>query len=395
MKIKTAVILAGGLGQRIRPVSNNQPKALAPIDGEPMMKKLIAQLVEEDFEKIVVLAGYKGEQIAKFISQLHIAKKIVFVQSPESHTPAERLLSSKSVIGDKFLLLYCDNYIKNFGAYFENISLENKIFVLTEKRDIGNIKYQANKIVEYNPEVRKTDFPNVELGYIFIGNASFFHVLAKTRDLKITMAELSKKGLISGLEIDSSDFMSISNLKRFNTLNSRRHKIILDRDGILIQKMPHREYLQDFSQYRPLSENWDALVNLSKLNFDFVIATNQPGVATGQVSADFLEEFHDFLISELRGIGVTIYTFYVCPHHWNDNCKCRKPLPGMLEKCLEDFEIDPNRTLYIGDESKDREAAGNARIKSLLINSDTSRIKPDFAEFKAALPTIYSHFSIE
>jgi D-glycero-D-manno-heptose 1,7-bisphosphate phosphatase len=156
---------------------------------------------------------------------------------------------------------------------------------------------------------------------------------------------------------------------------------MLDRDGILLEKMPHREYLTSFSDYKPIHENWVGLRNIGNLGFDFVIVTNQPGVGTGQISESFLSEVHVRLVSELMNFGVNILAVYSCKHHWQDNCYCRKPKAGLLNQAILDFKIDRNYTLYIGDEDKDREAAINAKIGYQIVSDDhdDSKVFPNIA----------------
>jgi D-glycero-D-manno-heptose 1,7-bisphosphate phosphatase len=153
--------------------------------------------------------------------------------------------------------------------------------------------------------------------------------------------------------------------------------------------MPHREYLSNLTDYKPIYENWIALKEVSNLGVDFLIATNQPGVATGEVREEFLSEFHVRLVSELLDFGINILAVYICKHHWNENCNCRKPKPGMLLKAMEQFEISEEFTLYIGDEVKDSIAASAAGIDYVIINNE---VHDEFAfeTIEKALPIIKS-----
>jgi len=96
---------------------------------------------------------------------------------------------------------------------------------------------------------------------------------------------------------------------------------------------------------------------LGGLGYNFVIASNQPGVATGEVSEDFLNNLHRKMTNDLREYGVNLLAFYVCKHHWDDYCSCRKPKPGLLNQIAADFQLSPKETYFIGDEDKDMNAA--------------------------------------
>jgi D-glycero-D-manno-heptose 1,7-bisphosphate phosphatase len=136
-----------------------------------------------------------------------------------------------------------------------------------------------------------------------------------------------------------------------------------------------------------MNENWNGLKILSEFGIDFVIATNQPGVATGEVSKNFLLRLHQRMVSEMLDFGINVLAVYVCKHHWDDNCDCRKPAPGMLLSAISDFGIVKDQTLYIGDSDKDLLAAKAADIEGLLIGHDHSG-NFQFPNIESALKSI-------
>jgi D-glycero-D-manno-heptose 1,7-bisphosphate phosphatase len=153
--------------------------------------------------------------------------------------------------------------------------------------------------------------------------------------------------------------------------------------------MPHQKYLTNINEYKPIYENWECLKEVSKLGVDFLIATNQPGVATGEISEEFLAEIHIKLVSDLLNYGINILSVYVCKHHWDEDCNCRKPKPGMLLEAIQAFAINPASTLYIGDELKDSIAASSAGIDCVIINKELTG-KFIFNNLAQAMPIIKS-----
>jgi NDP-sugar pyrophosphorylase family protein len=63
-----AMILAAGLGTRLRPITDNIPKALVPVNGKPMLEHLILKLKAADFCEIVINIHHLGEQIIDFLA---------------------------------------------------------------------------------------------------------------------------------------------------------------------------------------------------------------------------------------------------------------------------------------------------------------------------------------
>ena len=76
------------------------------------------------------------------------------------------------------------------------------------------------------------------------------------------------------------------------------------------------------------------------------------------------------MVVDLLAREIPIIGLYVCVHHWDEGCLCRKPKPGMLLQAISDYELNPIKLVYIGDEKKDVEAAQAAGINGLRITSN-------------------------
>src|SRR5258705_5895746 len=68
MQIKEAIILAGGLGTRLREIVPDLPKCMAPVAGQPFLKHVIRYLLSQGIEKFIFAVGYKHEIIEKFLN---------------------------------------------------------------------------------------------------------------------------------------------------------------------------------------------------------------------------------------------------------------------------------------------------------------------------------------
>ena len=104
------------------------------------------------------------------------------------------------------------------------------------------------------------------------------------------------------------------------------------------------------------------------------------------------------MISELEQKDIIILDVYVCPHHWDDNCKCRKPKAGLFYRIAKEYFLRMDKTFYIGDDVRDCEAAYNAGCGSVLIASkqdfDLVVNKPDWiinaSKLSSVLPELVS-----
>ena len=389
MKTTKAVILAGGRGERMVPLTDLMPKALIPIQGRPILAHQLEQLERLEFKEVYILTGYLSEAIESFCNSFLSSISIKCIASDANLSPAGRLLASKEDIGIDFLLIYCDNYVLSDDAIRQILDVESDLTFLVEPRVEGNVEIlpDGRTLYESGPRDKKNRW--VELGNISVHSQDFFQILEEQNDLPNTLDKFSKTHSCGHVEL-IGDYWSISNFSRFLSLQANRSILLLDRDGVLLAKMPKREYVTNFLQYQPLIENWIGLRNLSLAGFDFIVATNQPGVATGAVSEEFLNKLHRKMVSELLEFGINVLAVYVCPHHWEANCDCRKPNPGMLLSAISDFELDPNKTLYIGDDDRDLKAAEAAGIPGILIGQEHSHhtIFPDVTSALTAIKNI-------
>lgn len=65
--LNTAVILAAGLGTRLRPLTNQRPKCLVEVDGKPMLQRMLEEVVRVGFSRIVIVTGYQADVLTKWL----------------------------------------------------------------------------------------------------------------------------------------------------------------------------------------------------------------------------------------------------------------------------------------------------------------------------------------
>ena len=124
IRLKQAVILAGGRGKRLKPITNDIPKPMALIKGIPFLDYLINSLIDEGITNILILTGYKHEIIKKRYRDIK-GINIHFSDSGISADTGKRILDAHDQLDDYFLLMYGDNYwpldLKNMlKLYTEN-----------------------------------------------------------------------------------------------------------------------------------------------------------------------------------------------------------------------------------------------------------------------------------
>ncbi|MDC1060486.1 sugar phosphate nucleotidyltransferase, partial [Alphaproteobacteria bacterium] len=103
-----AVILLGGRGSRLKPLTNSVPKPMILVNNYPFLDYLLNVLVKAGYDNFIFLCGYKHANIVDRYKYLNLEKH--FVIGKVSDNPQKRLIKAKKFLHEKFILLYGDNF---------------------------------------------------------------------------------------------------------------------------------------------------------------------------------------------------------------------------------------------------------------------------------------------
>jgi len=108
--IKTAV-LCGGRGVRLRPITDQIPKPLIPLNGKPILEHVISQHLRRGCHEFVVCLGYRGQAIRDFFSEHSFEGTFDFSDAGESSSILQRIAIARPSLGDRFFVTYGDTCI--------------------------------------------------------------------------------------------------------------------------------------------------------------------------------------------------------------------------------------------------------------------------------------------
>lgn len=404
--IHQAVILAGGRGERLRPITDNTPKPMAPIDTRPFLWFLCDQLISQGFLDIIILGGYLGGKIEEWArnNPLQNRAKLTVIISPEEWDPLMRIRHAEGRLAERFALLYGDN----FSSFrFEKMKLfhsshDKSISLLISQKTPGNIVRDTNSI-QYLKQ-RSSSASHVDLGFMAIEKKSFLLQSSTTETLSECLAELGKINQLNGLE-HKDRYYSISDPLRYaETVNFLRPKriLLLDRDGTVNKKPEEGKYVTSAAELQIIPEAKSGIMQLSQAGFSFAIVSNQAGIATGDLSVEALEEINLKLHQEFMSVGAKLLGIYICPVHWKDkDHQDRKPQAGMFFQLSKELQLRLDNLLYVGDDVRDMQAAWNANCLSAYIgdprdlNNLPTEQQPKFSgmNLEALAPYIIEFYS--
>jgi len=382
MDLRQAVILCGGLGVRLRPLTDNLPKPMVRVNEKPFLEYLIEQLKANGIVRILLLTGYKKEAIeAYFGDGSAFGVSISYSRGDTEWETGKRLYQARHLIDDQFFLLYADNFVQYSLEKLRMFYQSRKAlvsFVVFAKNEKNNIRLGENGLVlEYDKTRTAKGLTYVELGCMIINKSIFTLFDDSNFSFSDTLRKLADKRELYGYLIEDP-YYSISNPKRLALAAEylrQKRIIILDRDGVINEKAPRGEYICTWEDFKFMPGVIECLKMLSVNGYSFVIISNQAGIARKKLTMGDVEAINARMLGVLKQHGIHVHKTYVCPHHWEDDCACRKPKPGMLIQASKDFLIRLDTTYFLGDDERDVLAASNCNAKSILIGDSYDKQK--------------------
>ena len=146
--------------------------------------------------------------------------------------------------------------------------------------------------------------------------------------------------------------------------------LFIDRDGTLIEE-PYDEQIDSFEKLKFVDGVFRNLGFIRrKLDFRFVMVSNQDGLGTSSFPEDTFWPVHNFILQTLEGEGISFDEQLIDRHFPEDNSPMRKPGTGMLTEYLNNDKYDLANSYVIGDRETDRKLAENIGCKALILGQD-------------------------
>ncbi|MGH7507384.1 MAG: HAD-IIIA family hydrolase [Longimicrobiales bacterium] len=375
-----AVILAGGRGTRLRPLTDHRPKAMIEFHGKPFLGYLVEMLRDQGFRRLLLLLGYLPNVIIDhFGDGSGYGVEIEYDVTEPDDLTGFRVRHARDRLDDVFLMLYCDNYWPmRFDAMwraFLDSGAQGQVTVYTNEDSYtrDGVKIGEDGFVEVFDRSRTQPGLNgVEIGFAVLQRDVVLPLLPERQRLfeDAVYPPLIARHALHAFRTGHR-YYSVGGHERLwltDAFFAREPAVILDRDGVLNERPPRAEYVTTPEQFRWLPGARQAVTELAAAGWRIIVVSNQAGIGRGAMTVAALEAVHDRMRSDASATGGRIDAIYVCPHDWDAGCSCRKPRPGMLLQAQRDFHLDLTRTVFIGDDERDAMAADAAGCQSALVS---------------------------
>ena len=189
-----AILLAAGLGTRLRPITNTIPKCLVPINGKPLIDYWLEQLTKAGIEKFLINTHYLHEQVESYIEQSKFAGMVDLVYEKELLLTGGTVIANKDFISDEpFMLVHADNLsicdYKDFINAHKNRPANTEITMMTfttdDPKSCGVVKIDNSGIIqEFHEKVQNPPSTNAN-GAVYIVEASVISYMERLKKVKV------------------------------------------------------------------------------------------------------------------------------------------------------------------------------------------------------------------
>jgi mannose-1-phosphate guanylyltransferase/phosphomannomutase len=409
--MKQAVILCGGKGTRLGAEYSTLPKPLVPVDGIPLLDRIIGNAVNAGIREVILAAGHLGNQIAARYGS-HNPWDISI------HTHVERkplgtagcLHEVSELLDDDFALLYGDVFLDfDLRALLSHHIQKRPVATVLVRQsdhpadsDLVVVEPNTDHVTAFLPKATRDPkglYRNCANAAVYAVSKALLDFIPKDRPSDIA-TNAFPDAISNGREIRAHALEETGYVKDMGTparlLEVERYwrrkqhalaaksspksirAVILDRDGVILRDQGPST-APNAIEFMPGA--LEGLAAFAQKEIACMVATNQPWIARGLLTTEQLHATHEHMKAIIVESGGDLLDIAHSPYHPETHhgegitelrraSDCRKPRPGMLFDLMERFGYEPSVTVMIGDSEADILAAANAGVRSILIGDN-------------------------
>lgn len=401
--MKCAVV-AGGLGTRLRSVVGDIPKPMVPLDGVPLLERLIVLCRKHGIEDIHLMLGYRPEVIRDYFQDgSAFGVRITYwVESQPMGTAGCMRQLLPALDGEDVLVIYGDVFVemdlKRLIDFHHRHQPAATLVVHPNDhpQDSDLIEAKGERILAFHnkPHQDGSYYSNLVNAGVYVLTPTLLDRIPADRACDFghdVFPEAVRAGEFLAAYNSPEYIKDIGTPERYHhvendiragkparcSLTSTRKAIFLDRDGTVNVWVPLLSRVEEMELYPGVAR---AVRAINESEYLAVLITNQPQVARGLVTVAELENIHKKLETLLAREGAKLDSIYYCPHHPDGGfpeeipelkiaCQCRKPKTLLFETAAERFNIDLSSSAVIGDSVRDMQSARRLGCRAVLVQT--------------------------
>ncbi|MFC2162573.1 D-glycero-beta-D-manno-heptose 1,7-bisphosphate 7-phosphatase [Candidatus Altiarchaeota archaeon] len=414
-----ALILAGGVGSRMKGLTKDIPKPMLKVGSTPVLEHQIRLLARYGLTEIILCTGYLSNVIEEYFKDgSGFGVKIGYAKEDEPLGSAGCLNLVRKELDDDFLIIngdiMLDLDLEKLVKYHEDKKADATLTIHPNDHPYDSDLLETDeqgRITAFHPKPRPEDkyYQNlVNAGAYVLSKKIFAHIPGEGmtdlgRDVFPQMVAEGARVFGYNTPEYIKDMGTPERLEEVNhayeqgivsahNLENKRPAIFLDRDGVINEE---KDLLHTIEDFELIDGSAEAVRKINRAGYLCIVITNQPVVARGLCTIREVELIHNKMETLLGRRGAKLDAIYYCPHHpdkgypeedtaYKIDCECRKPKIGMIMKAAREFNIDMDGSYMIGDSSRDILAGANAHLTTVCVKTGHAgadgkyEIKPDY-----------------
>jgi D,D-heptose 1,7-bisphosphate phosphatase len=385
--VTQCAVLAGGLGTRLGSLTKAVPKPLLQCGDRPFLAWLLREFVRYGVTDFLLLTGHLSAEVERAAAAIQASlprqARITLSAEPTRAGTGGALLHARGHLHERFLLCNGDSLFDcNLAALLADAVTEAPGVIgrvmLRRQDDVsrfGVVTLDRDRITGFHARPSFGHGGIINAG-VYLFRKQLIDSLTPGCSLEAdVLPGLAAAGALRGIQAEGY-FRDIGMPGDFalaqTEIPARLHRraLFLDRDGVLNVDHGYVGVKDNFEWVRGALE---AVRHATSAGWHVFIVTNQSGVARGIYDEPTVRGLLEWIGDEARRTGGTIDDWRYCPFHpdatidkYRQTHAWRKPSPGMLLDLMQTWEVDPGRSVMIGDQSIDMQAAASAGIAGYL-----------------------------
>ena len=219
-------ILAGGLATRLRPLTEDVPKSLIPVNGEPFIAHQLRLLRDRGVDRVVLCLGYLGEMIENFVGQGNkFGLQVEYSwDGPAPQGTGGAVRKALPLLGESFLVMYGDSYLLcDYGAVERTFFESGKQALMTVFRndgqwDTSNVEFRDGELITYDKRHLTPRMLHIDYGLGAFRSHLFGELPEAGGDLAVIFQNALARNELAALEIDER-FYEIGSFEGLQSLS--------------------------------------------------------------------------------------------------------------------------------------------------------------------------------
>ncbi len=272
--------------------------------------------------------------------------------------------------------IYINEFLKIRGPYDVNMVALSAAFASLE--DFKKIQNYVDEVMTKAKPMVEEFFNKNDVTY-YSSSANF--ILFKPNNNQVGRL-LKENGILlrpqDKTNIENTLRVSIGTVKQMkqfievyeNVILSKPKYAFLDRDGTLIFEPQDTFQIDSIEKLRILDGVIKGLKELNNRGYELIMISNQNGIGTASFPKANFEIPQNKMLSIFKKNGITFKEIFICPHLPSENCNCRKPKTGLVEKFLIKNQINKDKSFVCGDRPTDKLFAKNIGVKFVYMQTN-------------------------